>query len=304
VNREAPIRVPAAAVTVEPGFAAAIDEVAVETRHLFLRRAWFAGAGGEQARTLVGRRPTGEVIAALPLVGAGPRGLGLSAVPGSYWPFRCAAVAADAGEAELAALFADPSARRTLGPVWRLGPMLDQDPTAALLIGAARRAGYRVLTRRTATAYALELGGESWPKPSTLRNLHKQEKKLARIGAISFRFVSGEEWSPAILDVLAQVERGAWAGSRAGADPKFVDPALRRGRSAASRHRSASVWIAGARAIASPPAMTRASPRTAQAISPAIGPTSRRPSAASSVSASARATMARNAAWEPSPRAS
>jgi CelD/BcsL family acetyltransferase involved in cellulose biosynthesis len=107
--------------------------------------------------------------------------------------------------------------------------VLNTDTLAAHLINAARKAGYRILIRYTATAYALDLAGEAWPKPSTLRNLHKQEKKLGRLGALDFRFVSGEEWSPDVLDVLDGIERDAWAGSRAGADPKFVDPALRRG---------------------------------------------------------------------------
>jgi CelD/BcsL family acetyltransferase involved in cellulose biosynthesis len=229
VYRENLVRAAAPAVTVEAGFAAAIDEVAVDPRHGFLRRAWFAGAGGEQPRTLVGRRPGGEVIAALPLVRAGPRLLGLSAIPGSYWPFRCAPVANDADEMELAAMFADLAARDALGRAWRLGPVLDRDPIAARLIGAARCAGYRVLTRRTATAYALDLTEEPWPKPSTLRNLNKHEKKLARLGALDFRFVSGDQWNSAVLDVLARIERSAWAGNRSGADPKFVDPARRRG---------------------------------------------------------------------------
>ncbi len=229
MNREARVRAAALAVTVEAGFAAAMDEVAVDARHGFLRRAWFAGAGGEQPRTLIGRRPGGKVIAAFPLVRAGPRLLGLSAVPGSYWPFRCAPIANDADEAELAAMLAGPAAREALGRACRLGPVLDTDPIAARLIGAARRAGYRVLTRRTATAYALDLTEEPWPKPSTLRNLNKHEKKLARLGALDFRFVSGDQWNSAVLDILARVERSAWAGNRSGADPKFVDPARRRG---------------------------------------------------------------------------
>jgi CelD/BcsL family acetyltransferase involved in cellulose biosynthesis len=233
MNRETAILNKQPEVTVEPGFAPAIDEVVVDERHLFLRRAWFAGAGGEQPRTLVGRRPGGELLAALPLIDTGPRWLGFSAIPGSYWPFRCAPVAQDASEEELAALLSAPTARRALGRAWRLGPVLDNDAAAMLLTSAARRAGYRVLARRTASCFALDLAEARregpWPKPSTLRNINKQKSKLARLGAIDFRFVSGGDWNSDVLDVLAAIERSAWAGNRAGADPKFVDPARRRG---------------------------------------------------------------------------
>ena len=229
MNREALVRPAAPAVTVEPGFAAALDRVAIDGHHAFLRRAWFAGAGGEQPRTLIGTRSGGSVIAALPLVRAGPRLLGLAAIPGSYWPFRCAPIAADADETDLTAMLSCPCARRELGPAWRLGPVLDTDPIAERLLAAARRSGYRVLIRRIATSYALDLIETPWPKPSTLRNLNKQEKKLARLGPIGFRFVSGDQWDSAVLDTLARIEGNAWAGNRSGADPKFVDPALRRG---------------------------------------------------------------------------
>jgi CelD/BcsL family acetyltransferase involved in cellulose biosynthesis len=228
-----PIRPAAAAVEVrlEPGLPAAIDEAAdaAAERHQFLRRAWFAAAGGEAAATLVARRADGRTIAALPTVAAGPGPLGLRTVPGCYWPFRGFPVAADAGDAELAALIAAPEARAALGRGWRLGPVMDNDPVLARLLRIAPGCGWRVLTRRAGTSWALDIDGESWPKPSTLRNLHKQEKKLERLGETGFRFVTGADWNHAVLDALAAIERGSWAGNRAGADPKFVDPSLLEG---------------------------------------------------------------------------
>ncbi len=139
------------------------------------------------------------------MVAAGPGGL-LRAVPGCYWPFRGIALAADAGEDALAALLAAVPAR-----IWRLGPALDTDPALALLIRVAPRSGYRVLIRRVATSLALDIEAARaegpWPKPSTTRNLHKHEKKLARLGALDFRFLTGADWDCGLLDSLAAVER-------------------------------------------------------------------------------------------------
>jgi len=231
---EVPIRAAAAPdIRLEPGFAAAIDAVAAHERHLFLRRSWYEAAGGERAATLVATRADGEIVAALPTVAAGPRALGLRAVPGCYWPFRSFPVAADAGDEALAALLTAPAARAALGRAWRLGPVMDNDPTLARLLPVARRCGFSVLARRAATSFALDIAAaeaaEPWPKPSTARNMHKHEKRLARLGALGFRFVTGSDWTGAVLDELVAIERNSWAGSRAGADPKFVDPALRRG---------------------------------------------------------------------------
>ncbi|HYI49138.1 MAG TPA: GNAT family N-acetyltransferase [Allosphingosinicella sp.] len=234
---EVPIRAAAApSISLEQGLPPAIDEAAAaaDPRHAFLRRSWFAAAAGDSpAATLVARRAGGQVIAALPIVRAGPRLLGIRAVPGCYWPFRSFPLARDIDDGELAALLAAPAAREALGRAWRLGPVMDNDPTAARLLKLARRCGWSVLARRTATSWAFDIdaarAAEPWPKPSTARNMHKHEKKLARLGALDFRFVTGEGWDAGALDALAAIERNSWAGSRAGADPKFVDPALRRG---------------------------------------------------------------------------
>jgi len=234
---EVPVRAAAAPlISLEAGLADAIDAAAAaaDPRHSFLRRAWFAAAAGEApASTLVARRADGTVVAALPVVGAGPRLLALRAVPGCYWPYRSFPVARDASDEELAALLAAPAARAALGRAWRLGPVMDNDPTVARLLGIAGRCGFSVLARRTATSHAFDIAAaraaEPWPRPSTQRNMHKHEKKLARLGAVAFRFVSGPDWADGALDALTAIERESWAGNRAGADPKFVDPALRRG---------------------------------------------------------------------------
>ena len=98
-------------------------------------------AAGAPLATLVARRADGEPIAAIPLVSRGKGPLRLSEVPGSYWPYRSFPVARDASDAELAALLASPAAHAALGPVWRLGPILADDPTGARLarLGPGRR---------------------------------------------------------------------------------------------------------------------------------------------------------------------
>ncbi len=226
---------PARAITVEaqPGFSAAIDEVAqaADPRHAFLRRAWFEAAGGQGAMTMVALRSDGRPVAALPTVATGPRLLGIRAVPGSYWPIRSFPVAADASDDELAAMLASPAARGPLGRAWRLGPVNEDDPTASRLVRVAGRSGWTVLARRIATGFMLDIAAARaagpWPRGSTLKKNRFHEKHLASHGALNWRFLSGTDWSPALLDALAVVERASWIGDETGADAKFCDPGQR-----------------------------------------------------------------------------
>lgn len=221
-------------VVVHRGFPDAIDAAATaaDERHAFLRRAWFEAAGGADASTLVAVRPDGRTIAALPTVAVAARPLGMRAVPGSYWPLRSFPVAADARDEELAALFSAPAARRALGRVWRLGPVHEDDPSAARLLRVARRSGWTPLTRRVGTDFVFDIAAarkeQPWPRPSTMRNNHKHEKRLARLGALEWRFVVGEDWNVETFDALAAIERSSWVG-RSGADAKFLDPKRRAG---------------------------------------------------------------------------
>ncbi len=232
---ERPVNKDEAAVALEveayPGVPAALNEVAesADPRHAFLRRAWFEAAG-EEMTTLIATRADGRAVAALPSYRAKP---GLRAVPGSYWPFRSFPIAADASDAELAAFLSAPAARRTLGPVWRLGPVLDNDPTLARLVKVAPESGWRVLQRHAGTSYEVDIAEERkagpWPRPSTLKNIQKQEKKLARLGSIGWRHIAATGWTAAALDELSEIERNSWVGSRSEGDPKFLHPGRRQG---------------------------------------------------------------------------
>ena len=228
VSAEAPL-----SVELCPGLSPAIDEAAAaaDPGHHFLRRAWFEGAGDADALTLIGRRGGGQVIAALPTVPAANPRLGIRAVPGIYWPFRSFPVAQDATDQELEALLSDPTLRRTLGRAWRLGPVAADDPTALRLLRVARRSGWSTLKRSVGTFYLLDIAEEKksgpWPRPSTVRNNNKHDKRLAKLGALEFRYIEGSGWTPQVFADLEAIERGSWVASRSDADAKFLDPRRR-----------------------------------------------------------------------------
>jgi CelD/BcsL family acetyltransferase involved in cellulose biosynthesis len=226
----------AAAVAIEieshAGVPATVDRVAesADPRHLFLRRAWYRACAAEGATTVTATRADGRAIAALPTCPARP---GVRAVPGSYWPFRSFPVAADASDAEILAFLASPITCRALGRAWRLGPVFADDPTWRRIVPLAGRCGWTVLQRPLGTAYSLDIAEERkagpWPRASTLKNIAKQEKRLARCGAIGWRRVAGNGWTAQAFDDLASIERNSWVGNRSGADPKFLDAQRRRG---------------------------------------------------------------------------
>lgn len=210
------------------GMSDALDEAAAsaDPRHAFLRRAWFAAAGGLDPLTLIVTAPKG-VRAAFPTVAIGPRLLRFRAVPGSYWPLRSFPVAQGASDDALARLLSHPRFGRAL----RLGPVNADDPAAERLIRVARRSGWTVLERRIATSFVLDIAAARsagpWPRPSTLKKNRFHEKHLASHGALSWRFLSGPDWTPALFDRLAAVEQASWIGGDAAADAKFCDPRQR-----------------------------------------------------------------------------
>ena len=211
------------------GLAAAMDEVAERAvpTHRFLRHDWFAAAlatYGGSARTLV-VAADGDPVIALPMVARGWRALGLAQVPGCYWPFRGVPAAADAGTAAYQALLTA-LAREVRALRW--GPVYDDDPVLARLLEAARGAGWTVLDRFVAHSYRLDMGALAteggWPRNSTLKKNRFHEKHLASHGVPDWSFVSGTDWTPAVFDALADIERRSWLSERTdGSDAKFTD---------------------------------------------------------------------------------
>jgi CelD/BcsL family acetyltransferase involved in cellulose biosynthesis len=154
-------------------------------------------------------------------------------VAGGYWPFRSFPIAAHASDAELTELLADRAARRMLGLAWRIGPVLEDDPTVRRLHEAARLSGWTMLTHQVATCFVLDLkrllAEGQWPKASHRRQNRRSERLLEAEGQVEFRYVSGDQWSAEIVDRLARIESESWIakdGIDAGA--KFLHPENRR----------------------------------------------------------------------------
>lgn len=207
------------------GLSAALDSVADAgpASHRFLRYQWFAAAltaYGGAARTIVVASELGPAIA-LPLVGIGPGWAGLAMVPGSFWPFR-----------SFPAATGDPAAWDALltklaGDVrgLRIGPVYDNDPALALLLAAAKRAGWAALPRKLGQSHLLDIAAQRaegpWPRTSTLRKNRFHEKHLAKHGKIAWEFVA--RWDEAAFADLAAVERASWIASQTdGSDAKFT----------------------------------------------------------------------------------
>ncbi|SFR87961.1 Acetyltransferase (GNAT) domain-containing protein [Sphingomonas jatrophae] len=195
-----------------------------------MRAAWFEAADAANAQTVLAMRPDGSAVAAIPIAGIGPPLVGTRAVPGSYWPFRSIAVAADALPAELEALLSAPQVRRALSPVWRVGPVLREDRAVTMLEQAAVRAGWTVLVRTLGNTFVLSVGdqitGGGWPRKSTLRRLKNYERQLAQKGELDIRFVTGSAWDEEAFKALAAIEANSWVGRRSdGSGAQFLAPA-------------------------------------------------------------------------------
>jgi CelD/BcsL family acetyltransferase involved in cellulose biosynthesis len=150
---------------------------------------------------------------------------------GPYWPFRSPLLSPELGSGDVAAILRSGGARKALGPLWRMGPFYRDDAMAAKVVRGAASAGWSVLTRSLGYTYSLDIAAQQtkgpWPRPSTLKRIRNYERQLARIGPLSFRRISGEDWSPAILDELAEVEAASWVGGTDRTGAKFVNPRQR-----------------------------------------------------------------------------
>lgn len=214
--------------------AAAFDAVvaAADPRHAFYRHAWYAADAGDALEAVAVTRAHGSPLAAFPRVRRAIGPIAVSETAGCYWPARALPVARDAGHDELVAALKAPALRRFLGRVWRLGPVFGDDPALPILRAAAADAGWRVLTRTLGTCFefdfaALRADGP-WPRTSSKATNRRRERKLAALGAIDYRFVSGRDWTAADRDAMARIERESWlAGIGEAAAPKFDDPARR-----------------------------------------------------------------------------
>jgi CelD/BcsL family acetyltransferase involved in cellulose biosynthesis len=217
--------------SIAPGFVPDIDALAAGnlSGDTFLRAAWFAATSGPQPRTLV-LRQAGVPVAALPTCLVGPSLAGARKVPGAYWPHRGVLLAQGVTHQQLASLFKGRTGR-TLGQVWRIGPMRGNDPSVAVVSEAARLAGWRVLSRPAGTCWVIDLAAAraaGWPRGSTAKRLRRYERNLAAQGAVGWRHVRGSDWTPQVLEQLGQIEATSWiARTTDGSDAKFLTPQQR-----------------------------------------------------------------------------
>lgn len=211
------------------GFPDAINALADNglSGHHFLRSAWFAAGAPLGGETLMIRRENGDLVAAIPTTPFGPGLIGARKVPGSYWPHRGILAAGDATCNELAAALSGRAARR-LGPVWRLGPVPQDDPATGLLIAAATEAGWQVLLQTAGTVWSIDLDAlrdQNWPSKSTARKLRRYEKRIHDLGQVTWRYVRGDDWDDSALDQMGLVESGSWVASQTdGSGAKFMLP--------------------------------------------------------------------------------
>lgn len=218
---------PCVEVRVEPGLPPVLDALAARSAgRNFLRSAWYGACAAPAAVTLVGCRPDGTPIAAIPTIPTGPALLGARSVPGSYWPFRSPLIAPDATAEELAAMLASPEARAAL-PLWRIGPAYRDDPALDRIERAAGHAGWTVLTRTLGTTFLFDLGAmrddAAWPRRSTRRRLANYQKQLAQHGEVRHSFVTGDSWNEDAIETIGRIEANSWVGKRTdGRGAKFL----------------------------------------------------------------------------------
>jgi CelD/BcsL family acetyltransferase involved in cellulose biosynthesis len=212
----------------------ALNAIAASARPAqgFLRAGWFAAAAPE-SRGIGMRRSNGVPLAAIPTVARKLGPLTVREVSGSYWPYRSFPIAADATDDELSTMMRDRRVRAALGPLWRMGPVYGDDPTAERLTSAAQSAGWAVLRRDLGTCFELDLAGlrsqGPWPRSSTVRKNRWRENRLAELGPVDYRFRTGAEWSDEDRDAMATVEANSWVGKLdEGGNTKFLDPDCRR----------------------------------------------------------------------------
>ncbi len=221
----------ALSMEIAAGFPRALDVLAEEgvAGHHFLRARWFAAAASPQGtgETLVVKGEDGAPLLAIPTVPFGPALLGARKVPGSYWPFRSILAAPDARAEDFAAALTAPDARQ-LGPIWRLGPVPEQDPAARLVIAGAQAAGWNVLTQRAGTIWTIDLDAHranGWPSKSTRRKLRRHEALANELGHVEWRHIRGSDWDESALEQMGSVEAQSWVGTTTdGSGAKFLKP--------------------------------------------------------------------------------
>ncbi|XAP76804.1 GNAT family N-acetyltransferase [Citromicrobium bathyomarinum] len=204
-----------------------------DPRRAFLRAAWFEASDHPGFRTTIARDLHGRPLLALPLVAKSVGPFKVAQIAGAYWPFRGAPIDPTASVEELASGLADYAVARELGPAWRLGPVIADDPSLVLLREAAAQAGWHCLERQISSLFCLDLvalrASGAWPSTKGKQKDRWRVRQLEKTGPVRIETFTGCDWTAATRDAIAAIEAASWVGQLdRGGDTKFHDPELRR----------------------------------------------------------------------------
>lgn len=199
--------------------------------HAFLRPAWYRASHPDV--TFEGFESDGRLTAVFPLVARKIGPVPVREIAGPYWPFRSIPLALGASGEEIAAMLSGAAARRALGKAWRIGPVQSNDPSVVRLSPHFEEAGWTVFKRPISYSYDIDVAAlqakKPWPSKSAVRQSRNFANRLSRIGEVSYRHATGEDWTPADRDAMAAIEAASWLASIGDvADTKFLDPARRK----------------------------------------------------------------------------
>jgi len=230
----------------------AIDTLAEadDPRRSFLRARWFEASGDPTLSTAIARAPSGRPLAALPLVTKSVGPLRVRQVAGAYWPFRGAPVDSAASVDALAEGLCKSGTARALGTVWRIGPVVADDPSLVTLRNAASQAGWHCLERAVGALFCLDLvalrASGTWPSTKGKQKDRWRVRQLEKSGPVRIERFTGRDWTDRERDAIAAIEAASWVGQLdEGGDTKFADPALRRYWEHASQDRTIAAMIGG-----------------------------------------------------------
>lgn len=212
----------------------AIDILAAadDPRRSFLRASWFTSGTEAATSAVIARDQNGAALAAFPFCRKSIGPIALNQIAGAYWPFRGCPVDAACSVDALAEALNDTSTRSRLGNVWRMGPVVDDDPSLDLLKTAATTAGWRVLSRPVGSLFVLDLvaltASGTWPSTKGQQKDRWRVRQLEKIGPVKITHFTGNDWTSETRDAIAEIEANSWVGKlEKGGDTKFLDPDLR-----------------------------------------------------------------------------
>ncbi|WP_298465098.1 GNAT family N-acetyltransferase [uncultured Erythrobacter sp.] len=198
----------------------------------FLRASWFQ-AGEEPATSVVtARDKNGSARAAFPLRAKAIGPVSINQIAGAYWPFRGCPVDRAASAEALAEALEGKTTRSQLGNVWRMGPVVDDDPALDLLKEAAKSAGWHILSRPVGSLFVLDLvaltASGNWPSSKGQQKDRWRVRQLEKTGPVNITHFTGDDWTSQTRDAIAEIEANSWVGKLdEGGDTKFLDPSLR-----------------------------------------------------------------------------